>query len=88
MKTNQIIEAAYAARAEYTHDMARSFAKRIACLFARKPAVNNLQRRTLHPAVWYSRPVYSHDFRAGLFRLPLYRKKDSYENVLYQRPVQ
>ena len=30
MKTNQIIEAAYAARAEYTHDMARSFAKRIA----------------------------------------------------------
>ena len=50
MKTNQIIEAAYAARAEYTHDMARLFAKRIACLFAR-PAVNNLQRRTLHPAV-------------------------------------
>ena len=47
MKTNQIIEAAYAARAEYTHDMARSFSKRIACL----PAVNNLQRRTLHPAV-------------------------------------
>lgn len=51
MKTNQIIEAAYAARAEYTHDMARSFSKRIACLFARKPAVNNLQHRTLHPAV-------------------------------------
>ena len=48
MKTNQIIEAAYAARAD---DMARSFAKRIACLFARKPAVNDLQRRTLHPAV-------------------------------------
>lgn len=51
MKTNQIIEAAYAARAEYTHDMARAFAKRIARLFARKPAVNDLQRRTLHPAV-------------------------------------
>ena len=51
MKTKQIIEAADAARAEYTHEMARSYAKRIASLFSRKPAVNNLQRRTLHPAV-------------------------------------
>ena len=37
MKTNQIIEAAYAARAEYTHDMARSFAKRIAACLPASP---------------------------------------------------
>ena len=52
METNQIIEAAYAARAEYTHDMARSFAKRIAlpvCPQARceRPAAPHASPRCL-----------------------------------------
>lgn len=45
-----IIEAASADRAEFTHELACSFVKSIANLFT-KPSVNSMKRPTPRPAV-------------------------------------
>lgn len=50
MKTLNIIEAASADRAAYTHEMACSFVKSIAALFT-KPAVSGMNHTAPRPAV-------------------------------------